>query len=69
MGKASSSDIERNKKNKAIALELADEKRLISIENAKKLPGFLGKIIPIQLELYGWYAYRNGEKNIFYELG
>ena len=46
----------------------AIEVRTISIESARALPGFLGKIVPVQLSEYGWYAHNTPNGIIYYEL-
>jgi hypothetical protein len=40
----------------------------ISIEEARKLPSMLGRIVPLQLELHGWYACQHAGVTTFYEL-
>ena len=46
----------------------AKEINVISIESARALPGFLGKIVPVQLSEYGWHAHNTANGIIYYEL-
>lgn len=39
----------------------------LSVEDARSLPGMLGKIVPLQLELHGWYARQSAGVVTFYE--
>ena len=41
---------------------------VLSIMDAARLPGFLGKIVPIQLMEFGWYAAKSEDKITYYEL-
>ena len=49
---------------------MADEIRTITIEEASALPGFLGRIIPVELREYGYATRTSPEtgKKIFYQL-
>lgn len=42
--------------------------KITTPEEAKKLPGFLGKIVPVQLSMHGWYAHETGHGVSYYEL-
>lgn len=42
--------------------------KIMTVEEAKKLPGFLGKIVPVQLSMHGWYANETGHGVSYYEL-
>jgi hypothetical protein len=39
----------------------------MTVEDARALPGMLGKIVPLQLELHGWYARTSDGVVTFYE--
>ena len=42
--------------------------KIMTVEESKELPGFLGKIVPLQLSMYGWYAHETGQGITYYEL-
>lgn len=46
----------------------AYEVTTLTIEEARKLPGFLGKIVPIQLQVNGYYACKDDLGVRYYEL-
>jgi hypothetical protein len=39
----------------------------LSLEDARRLPNMLGQIVPLQLELHGWFACKHDGKTTFYE--
>ena len=42
--------------------------KVITVAEAKNLPQFLGKIVPVQLSMNGWYAHETGNGIVYYEL-
>lgn len=46
----------------------ASKIKIITIDDAKTLPGLLGKIVPVQLKENGWYAHNSNGTIIYYEL-
>jgi len=48
--------------------DMAYEVTVLTIEEAKKLPGFLGRILPLQLQVNGYYACKDGLGVRYYEL-
>jgi hypothetical protein len=42
--------------------------KIMTVEESKELPGFLGKIVPVQLSMHGWYAHETGHGVSYYEL-
>jgi len=42
--------------------------KIMTVEESKELPGFLGKIVPLQLSMNGWYAHETGHGVSYYEL-
>jgi hypothetical protein len=39
----------------------------LSIKEARRLPNLLGQIVPLELELHGWYACQHAGVTTFYE--
>ena len=58
----------KNDKNREIAKNRANEIVRLTVAEAKSLPNMLGKIVPVQLSEYGWYAREHDGKVTFYEL-
>lgn len=40
----------------------------LTLDEAAKLPGLLGKIATIELKEYGWYAVKHNGVSTYYEL-
>jgi len=50
------------------AKQNAKEVKIMTTEESKNLPQFLGKIVPVQLSMNGWYAHETGSGIVYYEL-
>lgn len=55
-------------KKQEFAKQNAYVKTDISVEESRKLPNLLGKIVPVQLQMYGWYAHNTDKGIHYYEL-
>jgi len=53
--------------SKAKVKAMADEVRKISMDEASKLPGFLGKIVPCHFREVGYYSRMENGIKVFYE--
>jgi len=53
--------------NKEWARSRAGKVVRLSIDEARALPNMLGQIVPLQLELHGWYACQHAGVTTFYE--
>lgn len=51
-----------------LAKQNAKEVKIMTAEESKNLPNFLGKIVPVQLSMNGWYAHETGNGIVYYEL-
>ena len=57
-----------NLKKRDWAKQNAKEIKIMTAEESKNLPQFLGKIGPVQLSMNGWYAHETGSGIVYYEL-
>lgn len=51
-------------KNQKVAMSMADEIQEMSMDEMKALPGFLGKLAPVQVQYNGFYAYHNTTRDL-----
>lgn len=42
--------------------------KIMTVKESKELPGFLGKIVPLQLSMHGWFAHETEHGVTYYEL-
>ena len=50
------------------ARQNAKEVKIMTVEESKNLPNFLGLIVPVLLSMNGWYAHVTGSGIVYYEL-
>jgi hypothetical protein len=54
--------------SKAKIKAMADEVRKVTMDEASKMPGMLGKIVPCHFKEMGYYSRLENGKKVYYEL-